>query len=160
MNVRFLLTFLSTILLLGACTGDDERFVSYPPKFSEIRITDLNGQETIPQVGVPFIATVIQSQHGKLLNTTRYSWSVENSHDWKHSFVQQVIYDKERTNPCDTIIANQTGSFTLQFRAIYNTSAQMKSQAIEGDLKDGTAVSYTLSPLKAVATLRKTIVVN
>lgn len=154
------ITLGSGVVLLaffGSCQEDQDRFVSYPPRFSEIRITDLDGKATTPKVGVPFVATVIESQRGKLLNATRYSWTIEPANSWQHRFLVSSVYDHSKIQPSDTITPTEAGEFVLQFQASYNVSGQMKSQTLNGDLKDGTTVSYTLSTLKAIATLRKVI---
>lgn len=145
------------LAFFGSCQADQDRFVSYPPRFSEIRITDLDGKATTPKVGVPFVATVIESQRGKLLNATRYSWTIEPANSWQHRFLASSVYDHSKIQPSDTITPTEAGEFVLQFQASYNVSGQMKPQTLNGDLKDGTTVSYTLSTLKAIATLRKVI---
>lgn len=154
------LWFLPIFCTMASCKEDSERFVSYPPRFSEIRITDLEGAPTTPKVGVPFVATAIQSEAGKLLYTTNYAWTLEGDQESLHRFKKQVVYGKANENPCDTITAMQSGNFTLQLTANYNVAGQTASRVLNGDLSDGSSISYTLSPLKIIATLRKEIEIN
>lgn len=160
MRYNLILSFLLTVLSLSSCSDDRDRFASFPPKFSAIQITDLEGNKTTPKKGIPFVATVIEKQPGKLLNKVRYHWSANRNEAWEHRFRPEEIYSPQFTQPSDTILVSESGLFTLSFTATYNVSGQARNRNLEGTLEDGTSASYIFSALKISVTLNKEIFVE
>lgn len=146
--------------LLASCSSDEDKYISEFPIFEDITFYHPDSKESSLKVGEPFVATAIQKQKGKLLNTTKYRWNLENASNATHKYKSSVVYDINSENPEDTIVIDAPGRYTLIFSAEYNISGQPNLHNYNVSLPNGTGnVAYKSSALKYVVTIRKKLIV-
>lgn len=109
---------------MAGCSEDsgNEKYRSEPPMFSDMTVKSLSTGESEVHVGDMFVVTAEQKKLGRLLNSTTYTWSISPSENISQKYQQSAIYDQERQNPTDTLIASQAGEYTVTFQARYNAS--------------------------------------
>lgn len=160
MNKSSILTLTASLLLasgLASCSEDE--YDSQPPRFSEMEVNvlsrDANGN-LVPtnsdevHVGDYFTVTARQRTIGKLLNTTKYTWS--NSQNFSQRYRPSVIYDQyeQDFNPADTLYASAAGACKVTFTGKYNASGDTQKWASDygstssETLTDGTKLTYTV----------------
>lgn len=109
-------------LILAGCAEDDEKYRSEPPMIADMVITSLKDGSNEVHVGDRFIVTLQQKKKGLRLNATQYTWNASPSDDISHRYNRSVIYDQERQDPVDTLIATQSGNYRISFIGKYNAS--------------------------------------
>lgn len=160
MNKSSILTLTSALLLtsgLASCSKDE--YDSQPPRFSEMEVNvlsrDANGNFVSTgndevHVGDYFTVTARQRTIGKLLNTSKYTWS--NTMNFSQKYRPSVIYDnyEQNFNPADTLYASSAGVCKVTFTGKYNASGDTQKWAStygstsSETLSDGSKLTYTV----------------
>lgn len=160
MNKSSILTLTASLLLasgLASCSKDE--YDSQPPRFSGMEVNvlsrDANGNLVSTNsdevhVGDYFTVTARQRTIGKLLNTSKYTWS--NSQNFSQRYRPSVIYDnyEQNFNPADTLYASAAGTCKVTFTGKYNASGDTQKWASDygstssETLTDGSKVTYTV----------------
>lgn len=118
---HIVLLSLSLALLTVSCEDNDEKYHSEPPTIADITFQSLATGSSEIHVGEKFVATLKQRKKGRLLHTARYTWNTTPD-GLTHRYTPSVIYDKENSNPTDTLIATTPGKYEINFTGSYEAS--------------------------------------
>ena len=135
---------LLSLLGLAACSehDDDPKYRSLPPEFSGVTITALDGGEL--KAGKKLVVTAVQQKPGRLIYKAKYEWSGSDE-SMTHAARKEVVYDKENTNPTDTIVVSTPGSYKITLNARYYTSGGYEHINKTTEWEGGKAVYATPS---------------
>ncbi|MGM9694920.1 MAG: hypothetical protein ACI3YC_07935 [Alloprevotella sp.] len=132
--MKFIPSFLVLALmggsaLLVSCSEDleNEKYQSVPPTVADIEFKSLGADPATVRVGDKFVITVKQSAFGRLLDKTKYTWSLNRADCFTQvsKNPQEVIYSSyEFADPTDTLVALQAGTFKVAFKGEYRTYGQ------------------------------------
>ena len=144
--------------------ADDARFRSYSPLFSDVEFKMLENQQAPLTANEKMVITGVQKKFGKLLNLTKYEWSVDTVPGntvvgATHFYKKEVVYDKDRSNPTDTVIMKYPGSYQITFRGSYSTSG-MGERMNNTEKIDKGSINYEGAPHLYKVTIRKRFTVN
>lgn len=135
---------LLSLLGLAACSehDDDPKYRSLPPEFSGVTVTALDGGT--PKAGEKIVVTAVQKKPGRLIYKAKYEWSGSDE-SMTHAARKEVVYDKENTNPTDTIVVSTPGSYKITLNARYYTSGGYEHINKTTEWEGGKAVYATPS---------------
>ena len=141
---KTLLALFSLVLMLCACEGheNDSKYRSMYPTIEDMIFESLVTGTNNIVAGEPFVATVKQSQIGRLLYKATYNWSDATATGTHSIFPQTVVYDHTPINPTDTIVLPHAGRQQIKMEAKYYISGGYDASAVKIDnIPDGT-VNY------------------
>lgn len=132
---------LSMILaLIVSCESheNDAKYRSYYPIIEDMVFESLvTGTDNVV-AGEPFVATVKQSQLGRLLYGASYTWNDGRGEGTHKPFPKSVVYDQNPMNPTDTIVLPYSGRHQIQMVAKYKISGGYDASAVNiVDIPDG-----------------------
>lgn len=144
-------------LTLGSCSDKSDEYLSRPPEFSDLTVTNLNGSDEI-RVGDRVVLTAVQGRYGKWLNRTTYSWDSDPALAG-HSYKPGAIYDQEAQNPTDTVTLAYSGAQKFTFTGKYKISAGVDySYNYTAEPTPGCRVKYSaVGIFDYIVTVEKTI---
>jgi hypothetical protein len=130
---KIIFALFSFVILLSACEGheNDSKYRSMYPLIEDMVFTStVTGTNTIV-AGEPFVATVKQSQIGRLLYKATYDWSDANQVGTHRPFPKTVVYDDAPINPTDTIVLPHAGRQQIKLEATYHISGGYDASAVK-----------------------------
>ena len=136
------------IILLGSCE-DDNDVKSKLPVFSDI-VFDTD----VLRAGETVTATAVQSQKGKLLDRTEYTWKNNDT-----TVVRNLIYGQKGSdgNPSWTfVVPSNVRTLNLTFTGRYNLSGQPSNQNGSQSIPSGSVV-YQMASLVGYVTITKSV---
>lgn len=157
LGVKVLMLALASYFVTS-CSSDNSDYYSICPTFSDITFVTTDGSSTLC-VGDTIIATAVQSRQGNLLNTTNYTWSCDADSIGYHANTSKLIYDYDKSNPTDTIVINEAGTYELSLDIVYRVSGLYSG--LSGTTKNGKfSVTYSTGSTRYQVSMSKEFTVK
>lgn len=159
---KYLNLLVAAVLLVlpAACSEDEDKYNSTVPEFSDMQFHPLDkASGDVIYAGEPFVATAVQSNRGRLLDRTTYSWAFNDEDedtDVSHKYRKEVVYDVQSVNPTDTIILGTPGNYRLRFNGEYRVSGTGSGGGAIVSIPGG-QITYYLSTLTYRVTIEKNL---
>lgn len=151
------------LFLATSCSEntDDPEYRSQPPIFSGMQISALGeAPGNVFSTGTTLVATATQSRKGRLLYRAEYNWTCELV-DVEHKNTAQVVYDKDSSDPTDTLTISDPGTYKLTFSGRFHMSGS-NYETLNGvtNTDNGTVTYSTPSFMYYDITVERTFRVN